>query len=76
MPSNEELAELSRDRERQLELWEQIKRYAMKTANQWLRAFPLRCDVEFDDLMSAAYIAMCEAASTYKAERGAFTTVV
>ena len=74
MPSNEELAQLSRDRERQLELWEQIKRYAMKTANRWLRAFPLRCDVEFDDLMSAAYIAMCEAASTYKAERGAFTT--
>jgi len=73
MPSNEELAQLSRDRERQLELWEQIKRYAMKTANRWLRAFPLRCDVEFDDLMSAAYIAMCEAASTYKAERGAFT---
>lgn len=72
--SNEELAQLSRDRERQLELWEQIKRYAMKTANRWLRAFPLRCDVEFDDLMSAAYIAMCEAASTYKAERGAFTT--
>ena len=59
MPSNEELAQLSRDRERQLELWEQIKRYAMKTANRWLRAFPLRCDVEFDDLMSAAYIAMC-----------------
>lgn len=71
MPSNEELAQLSRDRERQIELWEQIKRYAMKTANRWLRAFPLRCDVEFDDLMSAAYIAMCEAASTYKAERGA-----
>lgn len=74
MPSNEELAQLIRDRERQLELWEQIKRYAMKTANRWLKAFPLRCDVEFDDLISAAYIAMCEAASTYKAERGAFTT--
>lgn len=74
--SNEELAQLIHDgnREGQLELWEQIKRYAMKTANRWLRAFPLRCDVELDDLMSAAYIAMCEAASTYKAERGAFTT--
>ena len=74
--SNEELAQLIHDGngERQLELWERIKRYAMKTANRWLRAFPLRCDVEFDDLMSAAYIAMCEAASTYKAERGAFTT--
>lgn len=74
--SNEELAQLIHDGngERQFELWEQIKRYAMKTANRWLRAFPLRCDVEFNDLMSAAYIAMCEAASTYKAERGAFTT--
>ena len=69
MPSNEELAQLIRDGERQLEQWEQIKRYAMKTANRWLAAFPLRCDVELEDLMSAAYIAMCEAASTYKAER-------
>lgn len=38
------------------------------------KGVPARCDVEFDDLMSAAYIAMREAASTYKAERGAFTT--
>ena len=61
--------------DRQLELWEQIRRFAMKTANRWLTALPLRYDVEFDDLMSAAYIAMCEAASTYKAERGAFTAI-
>lgn len=68
--SNEELAQLIHDGngERQLELWEQIKRYAMKTANRWLRAFPLRCDVEFDDLMSAAYIAMCEAMAAIPAE--------
>lgn len=74
MPSNEELAQLSRNGERQLELWEQIKRYAMKTANRWLAALPLRCDVEFDDLMSAAYIAMCEAVVSYKADSGMFTT--
>lgn len=68
--SNEKLVQLIRDGDRQLELWEQIRRFAMKTANRWLTALPLRYDVEFDDLMSAAYIAMCEAASTYKAERG------
>lgn len=72
--SNEKLVQLIRDGDRQLELWEQIRRFAMKTANRWLTALPLRYDIEFDNLMSAAYIAMCEAASTYKAERGAFTT--
>ena len=76
MRSNEELAQLIRDGngERQLELWEQIKRYAMKTANRWLAALPLRCDIEFDDLMSTAYIAMSEAVTSYKADSGAFTT--
>lgn len=76
MRSNEELAQLIHDGngERQFELWEQIKRYAMKTANRWLAALPLRCDIEFDDLMSTAYIAMSEAVTSYKAERGAFTT--
>lgn len=69
--SNEKLVQLIRDGDRQLELWEQIRRFAMKTANRWLTALPLRYDIEFDNLMSAAYIAMCEAASTYKAERGA-----
>lgn len=72
MPSNEELAQLIRDGdgERELELWEQIKRYAMKTANRWLVALPLRYDIEFDDLMSMAYIAMSEAVTSYKADSG------
>lgn len=46
----------------------------MKTANKWLKALPLRNDIEFNDLVSEAYIAMCDAVSTYKTERGAFTT--
>lgn len=74
--SNEELAALicSGAREYELELWEQIKRYAMKTANRWLAALPLRSDIDFDDLISSAYIAMCEAVVSYKADSGMFTT--
>lgn len=72
--SNEELAVLIQngDRERELELWEQVRRFAMKLANKWLAAFRSRSDVEFDDLMSAAYIAMCEAVATYKPDSGSF----
>lgn len=72
--SNEELAVLIQngDRERELELWEQVRRFAVKLANKWLAAFRSRSDVEFDDLMSAAYIAMCEAVTTYKPDRGSF----
>ena len=74
--SNEELAALicSGAREYELELWEQIKRFAMKTANRWLAALPLRSDIDFDDLISSAYIAMCEAVVSYKADSGMFTT--
>lgn len=72
--SNEELAVLIQngDRERELELWEQVKHFAMKMANKWLAAFHSRSDVELDDHMSAAYIAMCEAVATYKADSGSF----
>lgn len=72
--SNEELAVLIQngDREREIELWEQVRRFAMKLANKWLAAFRSRSDVEFDDLMSAAYIAMCEAVATYKPDSGSF----
>lgn len=72
--SNEELAVLIQngDRERELELWEQVKHFAMKMATKWLAAFRSRSDVELDDNMSAAYIAMCEAVATYKADSGSF----
>ena len=72
--SNEELAVLIQngDREREIELWEQVRRFAMKLANKWLAAFRSRSDVEFDDLMSVAYIAMCEAVATYKPDSGSF----
>lgn len=74
--SNEELAELIQAgvHERVIELWEQIKRFAMKKANKWLTAFKSRTDVEFDDLMSTAYIAMCDAIESYSRDKGSFLT--
>mgnify|MGYP000012410904 CR=1 FL=1 len=49
--SNEELAVLIQngDRERELELWEQVKHFAMKMATKWLAAFRSRSDVELDE---------------------------
>ena len=72
--SNEELANLIHDgeHERIIELWEQVKRFAMKKANKWLMAYKSRSDVDFDDLVSTAYISMCEAVESYKQNKGAF----
>lgn len=72
--SNEELAKLIHDgaHEKIIELWEQVKRFAMKKANKWLASFKSRSDVDFGDLVSTAYIAMCEAVESYKQNKGAF----
>lgn len=80
MQTNDELATLIHDSNGfdnaalMLQLWEQVNRLAMKIANKWLRALPLRSDVEFSDLMSEAYIAMCEALQGYDSEQSTFTT--
>lgn len=73
--SNEELAAAAaRDPARALPLWEQVQNFAAKAANKWLVSFPSRPDIEFDDLMSEAYIALLQALEGYNAERASFLT--
>lgn len=73
--TNEELAQLIKNgEERELELWEQVKRYALKTAYKWVKAFKTRSDVDVDDLVIESYIAMCEALKTYERDGGSFNT--
>lgn len=69
--SNEELVELIQagDRDRLLELWEQVRLLVLKFARKWAGIGRL----ELDDLMQCGFIAMMEAAATYDGS-AAFTT--
>ena len=74
--TNEELAaEVQKgDRQAAHELWEGVRRFAAKTAARWNNAFDGRNGVTVNDLINSAYIAMVDAATTYKPEKGAFLT--
>lgn len=56
------------------ELWENVKRFAMKTANRWDRAFNGHAGVTVDDLIGSAYVAMVDAAASYAPDSGSFLT--
>lgn len=74
--TNEELATEVQQGDRQAahELWEGVRQFAAKTAIQWDNAFESRNGVTVDDLINSAYIAMVDAATTYKPEKGTFLT--
>lgn len=74
--SNEELAQLiqgGRD-DLMLQLWEQVRGWAAKTAIRWHDAWQGRAGVQMDDLMQCAFLALVGAVETFDQSAGAFTT--
>ena len=57
-----------------LELWRMCRRYAMRQATRWHRAFERSGGVELDDLEQSTFIGLLKAVQTWKPESGAFST--
>ncbi len=57
------------------ELWEGVKRFAMKIANRWDHTFDGYAGVTVDDLINSAYVAMCDAMAFYDPDKGRFLTL-
>lgn len=72
--SNEELAAAIQagERDRIMELWEQVRRFAFQQARRW--AYLGRGGVSIDDLMQCAFLALLAALEGWKPEAGAFLT--
>ena len=58
-----------------LALWAEVRRYAMKQANRWHRAFDCRGGVMLDDLEQAAFLALLDALERWDETRGPFLLV-
>ncbi|MGI6014224.1 MAG: sigma-70 family RNA polymerase sigma factor [Oscillospiraceae bacterium] len=71
--TNEELVQAIQDgeRDRMLELWQQVEQFVMKKAHLALRRMNGHCGVEFDDLYQSGYLALVKAVNSYKPDRGA-----
>jgi len=72
--SNEQMAELIQGGRREyiLQLWIQVRRFALKTARRW--AYSGRGGVTVDDLMQEAFLALLDALEGWRPEGGAFLT--
>ena len=72
--SNEELARLiqSGQRDRLLELWAQVRRFAMWRARRWAR---LGRGVTVDDLEQEAFIALLDALERWREADGPFLAI-
>ena len=70
--TNEELAARIQagDRDKLLELWTQIERFAHGRAIRWERALGGRAGVTVEDLMQAAFLALLNALERWEPERG------
>ena len=58
-----------------LALWAEVRRYAMKQANRWRRAFDGRGGVMPDDLEQAAFLALLDATGRWNESRGPFLSM-
>ena len=58
------------------QLWEQCKGFICKQAYRWAKAWKDRADFDVDDLIQAGYFALCDAVSSFQAERGSFITLL
>lgn len=65
--TNEELAEKAKNGDDAvlLELWEQVRGWAVKCAYHWHTAFEGRHGVDIDDLISSAFLALLAAVETF-----------
>lgn len=55
-----------------LELWQAVRRFALKLANRWTKAMGARCGQTVDDLMQAAFVALLDALDGWEADKGSF----
>ena len=69
--TNEELAVLIQngERDRLLELWGQVERFACGRAIRWERALGSRAGVTVEDLIQAAFLALLDALERWDSER-------
>ena len=70
--TNEELAVLIQngERDRLLELWGQVERFAYSRAIRWERALGDRAGVTVEDLIQSAFLALLDALERWEPERG------
>lgn len=57
-----------------LQLWEQVRRFAVKQAGRWCRALGDRAGVTQEDLAQCAFIALLDAVEDWKQDEGVFLT--
>ena len=62
------------DRDGILTLWDQVRRFAAKTARRWVAAAGDRSGVTLDDLQQEAFLALLDALEGWRADDGAFLT--
>ena len=74
--TNEELAKeiQSGDRDKLLDLWAQVKRFAHNLAYKWTVALNGRGGLSVDDFEQVAFLALLEALEGWRPEGGAFLT--
>ena len=72
--TNEELATLiqSGERDKALELWRQVRYFALQQANRWVRIG--RGGVTLEDLQQAAFLGFLDALDSWDGNKGAFIT--
>lgn len=72
--TNEELATLiqSGERDKVLELWKQVRYFALRQANRWVRIG--RGGVTLEDLQQAAFLGFLNALNGWDVNKGAFLT--
>lgn len=58
-----------------LTLWAAVERFASQQAGRWTRAFRESAGIEESDLMQTAFLALIEALTAWKPERGVFLTM-
>ena len=59
-----------------LTLWAAVERFASQQAGRWTRAFRESAGIEESDLMQAAFLALIEALTAWKPERGVFLSLI
>ena len=74
--NNEELAQRIQagERDRLMELWEQVRRYAHGVAYRWMRTTGERAGMVLDDFMQAAFLAFLATLETWDCAAGSFLT--
>lgn len=70
--SNEELVSMIQagERDRLVDLWEQVRRFALKQGRRWILALDGRGGITLEDLQQCAFLALMAAADSFDPGRG------